>query len=67
MQDIIDGFLKFQRDHDSTLKALFHEKFGDGIVSAINFKLDIQKVPDPEGGERALITLNGRYLPTKPF
>jgi cyanate lyase len=49
------------------LKALVHEQFGDGIISAINFKLDIQKVADPEGGERAIITLNGKYLPTKPF
>jgi cyanate lyase len=53
--------------YGSTLKALVHEKFGDGIISAINFRLDIQKVQDPEGGERAIITLNGKYLPTKPF
>jgi cyanate lyase len=44
-----------------------HEQFGDGIISAINFKLDIKKVPDPDGGERAVITLDGKYLPTKPF
>ncbi len=49
------------------LKALVHEKFGDGIISAINFKLDVKKVADPEGGERAVITLDGKYLPTKPF
>lgn len=42
-------------------------KFGDGIISAINFKLDVKKVADPEGGERAVITLDGKYLPTKPF
>ncbi|VED12520.1 cyanate hydratase [Escherichia coli] len=41
--------------------------FGDGIISAINFKLDVKKVADPEGGERAVITLDGKYLPTKPF
>jgi hypothetical protein len=52
--------------YGSTLKALVHEKFGDGIISAINFKLDIQKVENPEGGERAIITLNGEYLPTNP-
>jgi len=50
-----------------TLKALVHEKFGDGIISAINFRLDIQKVPDPEGGDRAVITLNGKFLPVKPY
>ena len=48
-------------------QALVHEKFGDGIISAINFKLDVKKVADPEGGERAVITLDGKYLPTKPF
>jgi len=53
--------------YGSTLKALVHEEFGDGIISAINFKLDIRKVADPDGGERAVITLDGKYLPTKPF
>ena len=51
--------------YGTTLKALVHEKFGDGIISAINFKLDVKKVADPEGGERAVITLDGKYLPTK--
>jgi cyanate lyase len=53
--------------YGTTLKALIHEQFGDGIISGINFKLDIKKVPDPEGGERAVITLDGKYLPAKPF
>ncbi|WP_328929382.1 cyanase [Streptomyces sp. NBC_00190] len=53
--------------YGTTLKALVHEQFGDGIISAINFKLDVRKVTDPEGGERAVITLDGKYLPTKPF
>ncbi|OAR24182.1 cyanase [Streptomyces sp. ERV7] len=53
--------------YGTTLKALVHEQFGDGIISAINFKLDVKKVADPEGGERAVITLDGKYLPTKPF
>ena len=39
----------------------------DGIISAINFKLDVKKVSDPEGGHRAVITFDGKYLPTKPF
>lgn len=60
-------FYEIVQIYGSTLKALVHEKFGDGIISAINFKLDIQKVEDPEGGERAVITLDGKYLPTKPF
>lgn len=51
----------------STLKALVHEKFGDGIISLSFFKLEVKKVADAEGGERAVITLDGKYLPTKPF
>ncbi|MFI5979822.1 cyanase [Streptomyces sp. NPDC098789] len=53
--------------YGTTLKALVHEQFGDGIISAINFRLDVKKVADPDGGERAVITLDGKYLPTKPF
>jgi cyanate lyase len=53
--------------YGSTLKALVHEQFGDGIISAVNFKLDIKKVEDPEGGLRAVITLDGKFLPFKPF
>jgi cyanate lyase len=60
-------FYEVVQVYGSTLKALVHEMFGDGIISAINFKLDIKKVDDPEGGSRAVITLDGKYLPTKPF
>lgn len=60
-------FYEILQVYGSTLKALVHEEFGDGIISAINFKLDIKKVADPDGGERAVITLDGKYLPTKPF
>jgi len=60
-------FYEIVQIYGSTLKALVHEQFGDGIISAINFKLDIKKIDDPEGGSRAVITLDGKYLPTKPF
>lgn len=60
-------FYEMLQVYGTTLKALVHEQFGDGIISAINFKLDVKKVADPEGGERAVITLDGKYLPTKPF
>ncbi|NLS21326.1 cyanase [Rhizobium sp. P40RR-XXII] len=60
-------FYEIVQVYGTTLKALVHEKFGDGIISAINFKLYIKKVEDPEGGSRAVITLDGKYLPTKPF
>ncbi|WP_067540265.1 cyanase [Nocardia crassostreae] len=60
-------FYEMLQVYGTTLKALVHEQFGDGIISAINFELDVRKVADPEGGERAVITLDGKYLPTKPF
>jgi len=61
-------FYEIIQVYGTTLKALVHEKFGDGIISAINFKINIEKVPDPDGGgHRAIITLDGKYLPTKPF
>ncbi len=60
-------FYEMVQVYGTTLKALVHEEFGDGIISAINFKLDIKKVDDPEGGSRAVITLDGKFLPYKPF
>ncbi|MBC3213098.1 cyanase [Serratia fonticola] len=60
-------FYEMVQIYGSTLRALVHEQFGDGVISAINFKLDIKKIQDPDGGERAVITLDGKYLPTKPF
>ncbi|MGW1541326.1 cyanase [Streptomyces sp. NPDC002309] len=60
-------FYEILQVYGTTLKALVHEEFGDGIISAINFKIDVKKVADPEGGERAVITLDGKYLPYKPF
>jgi cyanate lyase len=53
--------------YGTTLKALVNELFGDGVISAINFRMDIKKVEDPEGGSRAVITLDGKFLPVKPF
>lgn len=53
--------------YGTTLKALIHERFGDGIMSAINFRLDVTRAEDPEGGERVVVTLDGKYLPTRPF
>ena len=45
-----------------TIKALIHEEFGDGIMSAINFNLGIERVEDPDG-DRIRITMEGKYLP----
>lgn len=60
-------FYEMIQVYGTTLKALVHEQFGDGIISAINFKMDIKKVEDPEGGSRAVITLDGKFLPYRPF
>ena len=42
-------------------KALIHEEFGDGIMSAINFNVDFRRRPDPDG-DRVVITLDGKFL-----
>jgi cyanate lyase len=60
-------FYEMIQVYGTTLKALVHEEFGDGIISAINFKLTVDKVEDPDGGYRAVVTLDGKYLPTKPY
>jgi cyanate lyase len=60
-------FYEIVQVYGSTLKALVHELFGDGIISAIDFRLDIKKVEDPEGGSRAVITLDGKFLPSRPY
>ncbi|WP_201586004.1 cyanase [Psychrobacter jeotgali] len=60
-------FYEVMQVYGTTLKALVHEQFGDGIMSAINFKMDLKKVEDPEGGDRVVITLDGKFLPYKPF
>jgi len=49
-------FYEMIQVYGSTLKALVHELFIDGIISAINFRLDIKKVDELEGGSRAVIT-----------
>ncbi|KEI45381.1 cyanase [Saccharopolyspora rectivirgula] len=44
------------------LKELIHEKFGDGIMSAINFRMDVERRPDPDG-DRVVVTFDGKFLP----
>jgi len=43
------------------LKELIHEEFGDGIMSAINFRVDIARRPHPDG-DRVVVTLDGKFL-----
>jgi cyanate lyase len=49
-----------------TLKELIHEEFGDGIMSAIDFRMDLRREPDPNG-DRVNITLSGKFLPYKTY
>jgi cyanate lyase len=48
--------------YGTAIKALIHEEFGDGIMSAINFNMDIERVEDPSG-DRVRITYEGKFLP----
>lgn len=52
--------------YGETFKELVHEKFGDGIMSAIDFSMDIKKQEDPKG-DRVVLTLNGKFLPYKSW
>lgn len=49
--------------YGESLKALLNEEFGDGIMSAINFYMTVDKVIGVEGDERVVITFNGKFLP----
>lgn len=49
-----------------TMKELIHEKFGDGIMSAIDFSMDIDKEENP-AGDRVVVTMNGKFLPYKAW
>jgi cyanate lyase len=52
--------------YGTTFKSLIEEEFGDGIMSAIDFEMDIQRKADPKG-DRVIITLNGKFLPYKTY
>jgi cyanate lyase len=49
-----------------SLKDVIQEKFGEGIMSAIDFTMDVQKQADPKG-DRVVVTLNGKFLPYKKW
>jgi cyanate lyase len=52
--------------YGDTLKEVIQEKFGDGIMSAIDFSMDVEKLEDPKG-DRVIITMNGKFLPYKSW
>jgi cyanate lyase len=63
---LIYRFHEITQVYGTTIKALVHEMFGDGIMSAIDFTLDIQKEADPKG-DRVVVTMNGKFLPYKKW
>jgi cyanate lyase len=52
--------------YGTTIKELIHEEFGDGIMSAIDFSMDIQRQADPKG-DRVNVVLSGKFLPYKTY
>lgn len=52
--------------YGTTMKALIEEEFGDGIMSAIDFTMDISRTEDPKG-DRVKIILDGKFLPYKMY
>ena len=63
---LIYRFHEITQVYGTTIKAIVHEMFGDGIMSAIDFEIDIQKKEDPKG-DRVVITMNGKFLPYKKW
>jgi cyanate lyase len=52
--------------YGATIKELIHEEFGDGIMSAIDFSMDIEREADPKG-DRVKVVLSGKFLPYKSY
>jgi cyanate lyase len=63
---LIYRFYELVNVYGTTFKELIHEEFGDGIMSAIDFKMDLQREPDPKG-DRVSITMSGKFLPYKTY
>jgi cyanate lyase len=63
---LIYRFYEIMQVYGMPVKAVIHEKFGDGIMSAIDFSMDVDKEPDPKG-DRVRITMSGKFLPYKKW
>ncbi|WP_124949622.1 cyanase [Sulfuriferula thiophila] len=63
---LIYRFYELINVYGTSIKELIHEEFGDGIMSAIDFSMDISRVADPKG-DRVKIVLNGKFLPYKTY
>jgi len=63
---LIYRFYELISVYGTTFKELIHEEFGDGIMSAIDFKMDMQRQNDPNG-DRVEIVMSGKFLPYKTY
>jgi cyanate lyase len=63
---LIYRFYELVSVYGTTFKELIHEEFGDGIMSAIDFKMDLQREADPKG-DRVNIVMSGKFLPYKSY
>jgi cyanate lyase len=63
---LIYRFYELVSVYGTTFKALIHEEFGDGIMSAIDFRMDVSREPNP-AGDRVAITMSGKFLPYKQY
>jgi cyanate lyase len=63
---LIYRFYEIVQVYGTTLKAIIHEMFGDGIMSAIDFDMDVQRREDPKG-DRVVVTMSGKFLPYKKW
>jgi len=63
---LIYRFYEIMQVYGMPLKAVIHEKFGDGIMSAIDFTLDVEKEEDPKG-DRVKVIMCGKFLPYKKW
>jgi cyanate lyase len=63
---LIYRFYELVMVYGTTWKELIHEEFGDGIMSAIDFEMDMTRLPDPKG-DRVKIVMHGKFLPYKTY
>jgi cyanate lyase len=63
---LIYRFYELVQVYGTTWKALIQEEFGDGIMSAIDFDMQMERQPDPKG-DRVKITMSGKFLPYKRY
>jgi len=63
---LVYRFYELVNVYGTTFKELIHEEFGDGIMSAIDFHMDLKREPH-EKGDRVSITMSGKFLPYKTY